>query len=151
LAFLDSDTTEMARQFDQAIGKPGAQDSMLSAQANTEAYYGRLAKAREYTRQAADAALRIGAKERAALWEMNAALWEAEFGDTGLARRQSESALSLVDTRDLRMQATVGLACAGDSNEVEKMTSELARKSPPDAPVCSTTRTGCVRAVTTGL
>ncbi|HZW91891.1 MAG TPA: protein kinase [Candidatus Eremiobacteraceae bacterium] len=132
LAFLEGDTAEMARQSEQASGKPEAEDSMLSLQANTEAYYGRIAKAREYTQRAIDAALQRGARERAALWGMNAALWEAEIGDARGARRQSASALSLVSSRDLRMQATVVLARAGDSGQAEEMVSELARNSPVD-------------------
>jgi eukaryotic-like serine/threonine-protein kinase len=63
---------------------------------------------------------------------MNAALWEAEIGDARRAIRQSASSLSLVDTRDLRMQATVVLASAGESKEAAKMASELARDSPVD-------------------
>ena len=63
---------------------------------------------------------------------MNAALLEAEIGDVERALKHSVSALSLVDTRDLRMQATVVQASAGDSKQVEKMASELARHSPSD-------------------
>ena len=80
---------------EQASGQPETEDSILSLQADTEAYYGRIAKAREYTQRAVDAALQSGARERAALCGMSAALWEAEIGDARRARRQS--AMSDVD------------------------------------------------------
>jgi eukaryotic-like serine/threonine-protein kinase len=46
LAFLKGDTVEMRRQIEWAAGKPGSEDILLSWQSDTEAYYGRLAKAR---------------------------------------------------------------------------------------------------------
>ena len=42
----------MARQAGEAAGKPGVEDQLLAMQADTEAYYGRLREAREYTRKA---------------------------------------------------------------------------------------------------
>jgi eukaryotic-like serine/threonine-protein kinase len=132
LAFLDGDSREMSRLVDQAIGNPGVEDSLLAAQANTEAYHGRVANARRYTRRAVDAALRIGAKERAALWEMNSALWEAEIDSPEIALKEVTEALRLAGTRDLQMQAAFVLACVGDSKEVEREAYELARNSPSD-------------------
>src|SRR5438552_3401665 len=81
LAFLKGDTAEMRRQVEWAAGKPGSEDILLSWQSDTEAYYGRLAKARDFSRRAVDAAVRADSKESAALWQINAALREAEFGD----------------------------------------------------------------------
>ena len=65
-------------------GKPGDEDGLLSAQSDTEAYYGRRKKARDYSRRAVDSAVRADSKETAALWQVNAALREAEWGDTPL-------------------------------------------------------------------
>jgi tetratricopeptide (TPR) repeat protein len=68
LAFLRGDSTQMAQQLAWGAGKPGAEDPLLSAQSDTEAYYGRLAKARDYSRRAVDSATRADSKETAALW-----------------------------------------------------------------------------------
>ncbi|MGB7555955.1 MAG: protein kinase, partial [Candidatus Korobacteraceae bacterium] len=52
LAFLRGDSEEMARQLAASIGKPGMEDQMLALQSDTDAYFGRLQKARESTRLA---------------------------------------------------------------------------------------------------
>src|SRR5207302_8598444 len=85
LAFLVGDAAEMGRQVEWAAGKPGTEDVLLSFQSDTEAYYGRLAKARDFSRRAVDAAIRADSKETAALWQVNAALREAEVGNAAAA------------------------------------------------------------------
>ena len=87
VAFLESDTAEMKRQVETANGKPG-EDILLSFASDTEAFYGRLPSARNLSR-AIDAARRSDAKETAAEWQMNAALREAEFGNTDAPARKS--------------------------------------------------------------
>src|SRR4029077_3327674 len=49
LAFLRGDAAEMERQLAWAAGKPGSEDILLSFQSDTEAYYGRLVKARDFS------------------------------------------------------------------------------------------------------
>jgi tetratricopeptide (TPR) repeat protein len=87
VAFLEGDTSEIQRQLAWAAGKPGVEDLLLSAHSDTEAYAGRLEKARELSRQAADVAKRNDQKETAAVWLLNAALREAEVGNTPQARQ----------------------------------------------------------------
>lgn len=74
LAFLKGDAAEMERQVAWAAGKPGTEDLLLSFQSDTEAYYGHVTRARDYSRRAVDAAVRADSKETAALWQVNAAL-----------------------------------------------------------------------------
>ena len=57
LAFLKGDAAEMERQVAWAAGKPGSEDLLLSFQSDTEAYYGRLVKARDFSRRAVDSAV----------------------------------------------------------------------------------------------
>src|SRR5207253_4712636 len=71
---------------DLSAGKPAAEDLLLSQQSDTEAYYGRLTKARDFSRRAADSAIRADSKETAALWRASAALREAEFGNPEIGR-----------------------------------------------------------------
>ena len=46
LAFLAGDNAKMEQQLTWAVGKPGDEDALLSLQSDTEAYYGRMKKAR---------------------------------------------------------------------------------------------------------
>ena len=48
LAFLRNDPVEMERHITWSIGRPGDEDLILSVHSDTEAYYGRLTKARDY-------------------------------------------------------------------------------------------------------
>ena len=47
LAFVRNDPAQMQQQIAWSAGKPGAEDPLLSTQSDTEAYYGRLTKARD--------------------------------------------------------------------------------------------------------
>ena len=85
----------MEREVTWAAGKPGDEDYLLSAQSDTEAYYGRMTKAREFSRRAVDSAVRADSKESAAAWRVNAALREAELGNAALARQGVAEALAL--------------------------------------------------------
>src|SRR4029077_18064251 len=99
LAFLRGDLEQRDQQLAWGEGKPGAEDPLLSAQSDTEAYYGRLTKARDYSRAAGDSAGRADSKETAALWQVNAAAREAEFGNMGTAKQDVSAALSLAPGR----------------------------------------------------
>ena len=58
LAFLQSNEAAMKQQADWAIEKTGAEDQMFSLESDTEAWSGRLGKARELSRQAVESARR---------------------------------------------------------------------------------------------
>ena len=70
-----------------AAGRPGEEDQMLNAHADTQAYYGRVEKARDLARRAADSAVRSDAKETGAQWLAYQALREAELGNVAAARQ----------------------------------------------------------------
>jgi len=129
LAFLRRDTNEMDKQVAWGAGKPGDEDPLLSAQSDTEAYYGRLAKARDFSRRAADSALRADSKETAALWQANAALREAEFGNADLARRDAEAALALAPGRDVQVIAALAEARGGNPNKAQQYVEELKKSN----------------------
>jgi tetratricopeptide (TPR) repeat protein len=129
LAFLEGDKQEMDRQFAATAGKPG-EDFLLSTQSDTEAYYGRLSKARELSRRAAEVAQRNDQKETAAGWLADAALREAEFGFFERARNEAKSAVTLAPTRDIQTLAALALARADDSARAQKIADDLAQTSP---------------------
>ena len=81
LAFYRGDTREMERVVAAAAGKPGAEDALLGNHSDTQAYYGRLGKARELARQGEETARHNGDQETAAGYRVETALWEAEMGN----------------------------------------------------------------------
>jgi tetratricopeptide (TPR) repeat protein len=135
LAFLRGDAAEMQQQLDWAAGKPGDEDAMLSAQSDTEAYYGRMVKARDFSRRAVDSAVRADSKETAALWQVNAALREAELGDAARARQGVTAALALSPGRDVKVVAALALARTGDAPRANAMAQELEKSYPTNTPL----------------
>jgi serine/threonine protein kinase/predicted Zn-dependent protease len=129
-AFLGGDQQSMQRQLAWAAGRSGEEDWLLSAQSDTEAYYGRLGKAREFSRRAVDSALHADARETAALWQANAALREAEFGYAIVARKNATAALALSQGRDVKSVAALALARAGDSAQAQRLADGLNKDSP---------------------
>jgi len=129
VAFYEGDTAEMQRQVEWASGRPAGQDLMLSMQSDTEAYMGHFVRARELSRQAAEAAKRNDQQETAAQWSLNAALREAEVANEVRAREQATLALKLASTRDMQIMAALALARAGDTAHAQTMADDLYRQS----------------------
>jgi eukaryotic-like serine/threonine-protein kinase len=130
VAFLEGDMEEMKRQADLTVGKPGAEDVLLSHQADTEAFYGRLQRARELSRQAVQSAARNDLKETAALWELNAALREAEFGNAERAKEDIKSGLALASGRDVWVVAALTWARMGSAAQTETISNTLQKQFP---------------------
>ena len=126
LAFLENDPAAMQEQSSWATGKPGAEDAQLSDESDTEAYYGRLQKARELTRQAVELAKRNGTADTAALWQVNEALREAEFGNTALARKAAADAMSLSSKPDIELLVALALARIGDTAQSSALADKVA-------------------------
>jgi len=82
LDFLRKDAPGMQEQFAWAIGKPGTEDILLSAESDTQANCGHLEKSRQLSAQAEESARRADSKETAAFWQGNEALREVEFGNS---------------------------------------------------------------------
>jgi serine/threonine protein kinase/tetratricopeptide (TPR) repeat protein len=135
IAFLQTDTSEMQRQAAWAVGKPQAENLMLSAESDTEAYFGRLGRARELTQQAMESAAQNGQQETAGEWQMNAALREAEFGNEARARQQVEGLVAKSSNREMQILGALALARAGDSARAEQMADELAKRFPSDTAI----------------
>jgi len=132
VAFLEGDTAEMDRQLASSSNQPGSLDLMLRAQANTEAYYGRFAKARELTRRAVDSAVGSDQKELAARILIRSALSEVLVGNLAEARRQTAQALNHASFEYLQSMAALTEATSGDSDEAEKTSNALDKAHPSD-------------------
>jgi serine/threonine protein kinase/Flp pilus assembly protein TadD len=125
VAFRRGDKKGMEQQLAWAAGRVGDEDAMLSGQADTDAYYGRLVRARDYSRRASESAMRAGSKETAGLWQAIAGVREAEFGNPAAARKNAEAALSLQSGRDVRLLAALALARAGDTAKAKRLVEQL--------------------------
>jgi eukaryotic-like serine/threonine-protein kinase len=132
LGFLRGSTQAMQEQLAWATGRPGDEDAMLSGQADTEGYYGRQKLARDYTRRAAEAAVRANSKETAALWRAAGGLREAEFGNAAAAKQNVEAALALSSGRSVKLVAALALARAGDGAGAKKLVEPMKSPAPTD-------------------
>jgi tetratricopeptide (TPR) repeat protein len=135
LAFLKSDSPQIAQLFSAAMGRPGTEDLLLASQADTEAWHGKLRKAHELTLRAMDSAERNDAKETAAAYQAAAALREVETGNREQARGEANAALKLAPNGEVRAIAALALALAGDTAGAEKLVAELDKKLPLDTVV----------------
>jgi eukaryotic-like serine/threonine-protein kinase len=132
IAFLQNDTAEMARQADWSTGKPGVEAVLLANAADTAAYFGRLERAREFSRQAVASAEHAEEKETAAGFEVNAAVREALFGNSREARERAQAALALSTGRDIQNGAALALALLGDAARAQALADGLAKSFPDD-------------------
>ena len=132
LGFLKNDASRMAQEVAWSSGKSGVEDLMLVAEADTAAYWGRLAKARELSTQAVVLADQSGEKETAAAYEAEAALREALFRNAAGARQWAAAALGLSNGRDTQYGAALAVASLGDAARSQTLTSDLAKRFPED-------------------
>src|SRR5262249_38784766 len=81
LAVLKGDAGGMAEQQKWYASQPDYENSGLSLQSDTEAFYGHLGKAREFAKKAEESGIRADSKEGAGISDENAAIREAAFGN----------------------------------------------------------------------
>jgi len=129
-AFLQGDTTAMQKQLEWATGRPGAEDALLSAASDTEAFYGRFDRARSLTRQAAQSAKNGDSPETAAKWKANAALREAEVGNKTQAQAFVAEAQETKGGQDVEVLIALALARTGQAAEAEKLAAKLDAEFP---------------------
>jgi eukaryotic-like serine/threonine-protein kinase len=135
LAFLKGDTAGMQREVAAAEGKPGAEDWISDRQAFALAYTGHLQEARRWSQRASNLARQPGHRERAALFETRAALWEAFFGNAPLAERTAKDALELAKNREVTYGAALVLAMSGNTSQAQSLANDLERNFPEDTSV----------------
>lgn len=131
-AYLKRNSAEMQKQLSWASGEPGVEDQFLDDQANDLAAAGQLARAREMTDRATEAARRADEKETAALYELDEAQREAAFGNDAEARRAAEAALALAKDRDTEYGAAVALALSGAGERAQSLAYQMDKSYPDD-------------------
>jgi eukaryotic-like serine/threonine-protein kinase len=133
LAFLGADSAAMAEQQRWFADKPAYENFGLALASETEAYAGRLHKARELTKRAVDSAIRADNKENGALWQADVALQLAAYGDSAEARQTAAEALKLAPTsQGVEIEAALAFAMASDTARAESLARDLRRRFPLD-------------------
>jgi serine/threonine protein kinase/tetratricopeptide (TPR) repeat protein len=133
LAFLGADSAAMAEQQQWFAGKPDYENWGLALASDTEAYGGHLGKTRELTKRAVDSAIRADSKETGAIWEANAALLQAAYGNAAEARQTAAEALQLAPTsQGVEVEAALAFAMSGDTARAESLAQDLGKRFPLD-------------------
>jgi eukaryotic-like serine/threonine-protein kinase len=127
LAFLQDDSAVMQREMAWSVGKAGGEDALLALQADTEAYFGHVQRARELSNRAVVAAQGAQLSEPAAIWHGIAGLREAVYGNVQEARTGVDKMLEIAPkSRDAQTLACLVLARLGDQRPFQSMLDDLA-------------------------
>jgi DNA-binding winged helix-turn-helix (wHTH) protein/predicted Zn-dependent protease len=135
IALLKNDESGMERQAALAREKAGADDWMSNSEGFVLAYSGRLEEARTMSRRAADLARKAERRDTEALYETDAAVREALFGNASTAMQRVGHALELSKSRDVEYGSAFALALSGDSSRSQALSDELPRRFPEDTRV----------------
>jgi eukaryotic-like serine/threonine-protein kinase len=139
LAFVQNDSSGMDRQLSVLASKgPESAAASFALAAATEAYGGRMEKARGLTERARSAYEALHQNEPAAVWLAVLAITEAEVGDEAGARRDAAAALAN-NSASLRARtdAAFALARSGDVARAESIVAELSKDNPSNTMVNS--------------
>jgi tetratricopeptide (TPR) repeat protein len=132
MAFSRGDHAEMERQFAASVGEPGVEGWLLALQSDTEAYHGRLANAREYTRRAIAFAHNESDDETALDYAVAGALREAEFGNLQLAKAQAGAKITHGSGQQVLFLGALALARSGAYQKALVLVRELNQRYPKD-------------------
>jgi tetratricopeptide (TPR) repeat protein len=138
IAFLSHDSRALADQRAWFLKDRETEHFGLSLESDTEAFSGHLRKARDLTRRAVESAVRTDNKENAAVWQANAALREAAFGNRAEAVRLATQALRLEpESQGVQVEAALALAIAGEDARAAARAKSLDGYFPVDTQVQS--------------
>jgi len=133
LAFLARDSAAMAEQQQWFAGNPNFENWGLALASDTEAYAGHVGKARELSQRAVDSAIRADNREGGAIWQANAALQQAAYGNAAEARQSAAQALRLVPTsQGVEIEAALAFALADDTARAASLEQDLDKHFPLD-------------------
>ena len=135
IAFLKGDKVGMERAAALARERRGANGWVSNSEGFVLAYSGHLEAARKKSQLAADLARKTERRDTEALYEADAAVREALFGNVPTARQRAVDALELSKSRDVVYGVGFALALSGDSSRSEALTEDLSRRFPEDTRV----------------
>jgi tetratricopeptide (TPR) repeat protein len=110
-------------------------DWMSNAEGFVSAYAGHLEAARKMSQRAADLARKADRQETEALYETDAAVREALFGNVSTATQKAVDALKISKSRDVGYGAAFALALSGNSSRAQALSGDLTIRFPEDTRV----------------
>jgi eukaryotic-like serine/threonine-protein kinase len=137
LAFFDNNVGAMKQQVDWSVGRALAEDQIFSLESDTQAWFGKAGKSREFSRQAVESVNLSDKKESASLWQANAALREALFGNLVVSRQNAAAVALALGRPDAEAQAALAYAFANDAAHAQSVADDLAKRFPQDTIVQS--------------
>ena len=133
LAFIDSDSAAMAEQQQWYSGKPEFENMGLALASDTEASGGHQARARELTKRAVESAIQLDRKENGAVWQANAAVQQAAYGNATEVRQAATDALKLAPANaGVESESALAFAMAGEGAKAESLAQDLGKRFPLD-------------------
>ncbi len=133
LAFYRDDAAGMAQAVAGAAQIPGAEDTLLSTQAETDGLEGKLSSAQQMARKSAQVSLRAGTPETSANWLASEAVRQAELGDAAAARSLLQDALAnpkVADGSDVQTLSALAYAYLGEAQRARTLVAELSSANP---------------------
>ena len=131
--FIVGDVSAMPKESSWLQSHPEYRSQGLALESDTAAFAGQLRKARELTGQAVDAATLTANKENAAMFQANAALREAGFGNFAEAKNAAGAALKLAPSSPgVQIESTLAFALSGDTARAEPLAKDLSARFPLD-------------------
>jgi tetratricopeptide (TPR) repeat protein len=121
----------MAQEQQWFVNNPESENFGLAMESDTEAYAGRLGKAREWTKRSVDSAIRSDNREGAAIWWENAALVEAAFGNVAAARQAAAAGVKLApNSQGVDVEAALAYATIGETARAQSLEQSLIKRYP---------------------
>jgi DNA-binding winged helix-turn-helix (wHTH) protein/tetratricopeptide (TPR) repeat protein len=131
LAFLTSDMPALTEQQQWFNSHTNFENFGLTLASDTEAYSGRLQKARQLSGRAVESAVNADNLEGAAMWAETQALREAAFGNFGAVPTPAATGLKLNSrSQSVQVGAALAFAFSGDSARAESMAKDLNESYP---------------------
>jgi eukaryotic-like serine/threonine-protein kinase len=135
LSFLRRDSAGMQEQLSTAANIPSMEPFLLSMDAETNAYHGRLRRAAVLLTQYKKSGLSVDVDSKtiqSASSSVLNAFYNVEFGYFERARGYAIEALTVSNDKRIRSLAALALARAGDLKRADSLASELAKEFPLD-------------------
>jgi DNA-binding winged helix-turn-helix (wHTH) protein/tetratricopeptide (TPR) repeat protein len=129
LAFLRGDTARMEQALSNVAGKDN-ETWLLTLQADTEAYYGRMKRSRQFSNRAVALARNSGSHSLIAMLEAEAATREAGVGNLVPARQHAEAAFKEKPSGLTLAMLGLVLAKTGDAKRAEAICKSLEKENP---------------------
>ncbi|HEY0701621.1 MAG TPA: winged helix-turn-helix domain-containing protein [Candidatus Acidoferrales bacterium] len=129
-AFLRGDSVEMKHLVSIAPGVPDAHSLLLAEQSDTEAYSGHFEKADRLSRAAAASMESAGEKEAAGLCLAQAAVREAEVGNSAKANELIAQALSRSRDQSVTILSALVMARTGEIEKARAIAGQLDHQNP---------------------